>query len=196
MNKVELLELRKQIKRKKPDFIRQCHTKKTRLTAKWRKPKGIHSKMREKRKGHRKSPSPGYGSPKKVKGLHVLGLKSVRIISNKDLGNIDANNEGIILSATLGLRKKIEIIKKAVEKKIKILNIKDPEQFLKSVEKQMKKKKETKEAKTKEKEKKKKEKEKKITAKKKEKLAEKLTEEEKKEQEKKEQDKLLIKKEA
>jgi len=194
MNK--LLELRKNIKRRKPDFIRQSYTKKTRITAKWRKSRGLHSKMKRKLRGYRKSPSPGYGSPKKVKALHPSGLNPVLITSIKNLEKIDPDKEGIILSATLGSRKKIEIIKKVTEKKIKILNLKNPEQFLKSVEEKIKKKKEEKQAKTKEKEKRKKEKEKKRAEKKKEKLAEKLTEEEKKEKEKKEQDKLLIKKEV
>ena len=50
MNDIQrLLELRKRIKRKKPEFIRQDAHKKKSLESKWRKPKGLHSKMREKR---------------------------------------------------------------------------------------------------------------------------------------------------
>ena len=48
---MSLLELRRAMKRKKPDFIRQDSHKKAGLGAKWRKPKGIHSKMRKKHKG-------------------------------------------------------------------------------------------------------------------------------------------------
>ena len=42
----KLLELRKKIKGKKPNFIRQDAHKHKRLARKWRKPKGIQSKMR------------------------------------------------------------------------------------------------------------------------------------------------------
>jgi len=189
------LDLREQIKNKKPTFLRQCAHKRGRLANKWRRPKGLHSKMRKKLKGYRKSPSPGYGSPNEVKGVHPSGLKQILVNSIKDLEKIESDS-GIILSSKIGLRKKIELVKEAIEKKIKILNIKDPNLFLKSTEEKIKKKKEAKEAKTKEKEKKKKEKEKKVAEKKEKELAEKLTEEEKKEKEKKEQDKLLIKKEA
>ena len=195
MNKKELLELREEIKAKKPDFARQDYHKRPKLSKKWRKPKGLHSKMRKKLKGYRTSPSPGYGSPKSVNGLHASGLRLFLISSIKDLEKIDSSNEGIVLSSTLGLRKRIEIIKKALENKITILNYKNPKQFLKIVEERLKKEKEEKETKTKEKERKKKEKEKKGSEKKKEKL-EKLTEEEKKEEEKKEKDKLLTKKGA
>jgi len=196
MNKEELLELREKIKNKKPDFVRQEYKRRKTLAEKWRKPKGLQSKMRRKFKGRRKSPSTGYGSPKEIKGFDVSGLKQIYVNSINDLENVDAKEEGIILSTRIGLRKKIEIIKKATEKKIKILNIKNTEEFLKKVEEQRKKDKEKREEKTKEKEKKKKEKEKKVAEKKKEKLSEKLTEEEKKEKEKKEQDKLLTQKEA
>ncbi|MBW2978142.1 50S ribosomal protein L32e, partial [Candidatus Woesearchaeota archaeon] len=161
------LELRKQIKKKKPEFVRQ-DTKRKKLELKWRKPKGLHAKMRKKLKGYRKSPSPGYGSPRKVKNLHKSGLNTMLVASIKNLEKINPETDGIILSSTLGLRKKIEIIKKAIEKKIKILNIKDPEQFLKSTEEQIRKKKEAREAKVKEKEKRRKEKEKKKDEKKKE----------------------------
>jgi large subunit ribosomal protein L32e len=191
-----MLNLRKQIKRRKPCFIRQDAQKIKEIEPKWRKPKGIHSKMRRKLRGHRKSPSPGYGSPKAVRGIDNSGLKPVRVSSTKDLDKIDPKKQGVILSATVGLRKKIEIIKKTIDKKIKILNLKDPARFLKDTEENMKKRKEAKESKEKEKEKKVKEKEKKSAEKKKEKLAEKLTDDEKKEKEKKEKDKLLTKKEA
>ena len=41
----EELELRKKIKSKKPDFIRQDFHKK-RLKKKWKRPRGLHSKVR------------------------------------------------------------------------------------------------------------------------------------------------------
>ena len=56
----ELLELRKQIKNKKPDFIRQDAHKKKKLGKKWRKARGLHSKIRLKLRGRGKFVSNGY----------------------------------------------------------------------------------------------------------------------------------------
>ena len=65
-----LLQVRKELKERKPEFIRQDNPKRKKLNYKWRKPKGIHSKMRHNRRGKRGSPSPGYGSPNEIKGYH------------------------------------------------------------------------------------------------------------------------------
>ena len=65
----ELLKLREEIKENKPDFIRQEYPARKNLKKTWRKPKGIHSKMRKKKLGKRKQPSVGYKSPRLVRGL-------------------------------------------------------------------------------------------------------------------------------
>ena len=108
-------------------FIRQDYMRHLKLgknrkkLQKWRKPKGMHSKMRQKRKGYPKTVSIGYGTPKdeagKIKGNIPM------IINNIDeLNNIGKENIAII-SRRIGARKKINIIKKADEMKIKILNL-------------------------------------------------------------------------
>jgi len=185
----DLLKSRRVIKKK--DFIRQDFHKKIRLKKKWRRPRGLHSKIRLSKRGHRKKVEIGYKSPKKVRGLHKKGLKIKLVNSFKDTKDIDKNKEGIIIASSIGLKKKIELIKKIVEKKVTILNIKNPNDYLKKIEEMLKKKKEEKEKKKQAKEKKAKEKEKKVKEKK-EKLAEKVEKEEK-EKEKKEKDKLLTK---
>src|SRR3989338_8268748 len=83
-----LLELRTRIKERKPDFIRQDNPKRMKENDKWRKQKGIHSKIRHKFKGRRKMPSPGYKSPRKVKGLHHSGLKMIHVFSASDASKI------------------------------------------------------------------------------------------------------------
>src|SRR3990167_5790376 len=96
-----LLELRSKIKGKKPVFIRQDNPKRMKLNYKWRKPKGIHSKIRHHFKGRRKMPSPGYKSPMEVRGLHSSGLKIVRIFSLEDISKIKNGAEGIIISKSV-----------------------------------------------------------------------------------------------
>ena len=190
MNK-NLLELRKRIKSKKPYFVSQDINKRKRIRERWRKPRGWQSKMRLQRKGHRKCVKPGYGSPKDVYGLHSSGLEMLRINSEKELKDINPKTQGIIVAGAVGLKKRIELIKKAKEAGITILNIKNADLFLKNIEEERRKKKEEK---AKEGEKKEKAEKKKKASKKKE-QAPKKSEEERKEEEKKEKDKILTKKE-
>ena len=141
-----LLELRTKIKSKKSDFIRQDYQRRKRLGRKlnWRKPKGIHSKIRHHLKGRRKMPSPGYKSPFKVRGLHQSGLKIVNISSVSHIDKIKKDTEGIVISRQVGMKKKFEILKRAKEAGITILNANIDEQitkiedFLKSKEKKTK----------------------------------------------------------
>ena len=197
MEKEKLLGLRKSIKSKKPAFIKQDTHKKSRLKKKWKRPRGFQSKIRLHKKGYRREVYKGWGSPSEVAGLHPSGLKIIKVNMLKDLEGINPEEEGAMISKTVGLKKKLDIIKKAKEKGITILNVKDPENFVKDVEDVMSKKKAEKSKKLQEKEKKKKDAEKKTEEKKEEKgekLSEKLSEEEKKDVEKKKKDKVLIKK--
>ncbi len=182
----ELLELRKHIKSKKPDFIRQDTHKKKRLCRKWRRPKGLHSKIRLKLKGRAKKVQLGYGSPKKVRNLHKSGFQQYVIKSIKDLEVLDSKKTGLVISSSLGNKKRIVILKKAKEKGFRVLNFSNPDEFIKKVEEKI----------TLRKNKKKGEQKKTEEAKRKEekKLIEKAGVGNKKEAEKKEKDKLLTKK--
>ena len=159
MNLAQLLELRKKQKSKKPNFVRQGYGLKRRLKDTWRKPKGAHSKIREKRKGHRKPVSIGYRSPAKVRYLTPSGLKPVWITNLNELKKVEKNVE-IIVSKSLGLKKKIEILKEIQKLGLKVLNIKNVEQFLKTAEESLKHRKSKKREKIKKKKTKKKEKKK------------------------------------
>jgi large subunit ribosomal protein L32e len=191
----ELLKIRKDLKKKKPHFMRQDAHKRKRLKNSWRKSRGSQSKMRQGLKGYRRSITIGWGSPRKVYGLSKEGLEKITVNNVNDLKKMDAKKEGALISGSVGLRKKLDIIKEAENLKIKILNIKDPQKFVKDSEESMKKKKEEKEARQKEKEKKKtdKKKEKKKEEKTIEEAVE-VTEEEKKKHDKEDKDKLLTKK--
>ena len=209
-----LLEIRNEIKERKPDFIRQDNPKRMKVNYKWRKPKGIHSKIRHKFKGRRKMPSPGYKSPIKVKGLHSSGLEIINIYSIKDISQIKKESQGIVIAKTIGMKKQFEILKKAKELGIKVLNLNVDGQ-IKKIEDiiNSKKKKDAKEKKAEVKEEKKPKETKKEEIKKeaktkesKENISEKKSEEDRKESnaserrtrsqltEKKEKDKLLTKK--
>lgn len=88
----------------------------------WRRPTGRDNKMREKRKGYPKVVSIGYKKSKKL-GKNIVVVKNI-----KDLGSIKKNEIPII--GKVGKKKKIDILKKAKERKISIQNI-NTEKFLK-----------------------------------------------------------------
>ncbi|MDI6798801.1 MAG: 50S ribosomal protein L32e [Candidatus Aenigmarchaeota archaeon] len=108
--------------RKKPKFLRVSAKAYKRLGKKWRKPRGYHAKLRRREKSKGKMPSPGYGAPKALRCLHPSGFKEVLINSIKDLEKVDPKNEAIKIAHTVGKKKRQEIIKKAEELKIKVLN--------------------------------------------------------------------------
>jgi len=194
MKKEELLEMRKKKKSKKPAFIRQDAHKKIRLgrSKTWRRPKGRHSKMRLCKAGHAKMPTTGWGTPKEIRHLHKSGLKMVMVCNLKDLTGLKKEEDGVVLSSSMGKKKKFEVIKKAEEMGLKILNIRDTkayaEKFKKKVEEKKQKRAKKAEAKSKKKAKEKPKKEEKPKA-----TAE-ASEEDKKKEEKKEKDKILTKK--
>jgi len=195
---MKLIELRRIMKKRKPVFNRQDSHKKKRLRKGWRRPRGLQSKMRLNLKGYCRCVSKGYRSPKKVRGFDKSGVNAIKVSCVKDLEQV--KDEGVIIKK-VGLRKKIEIVKKAVEKGITIINIKDVNAFLNEVEEKMKKKKAEKVKEAESKEKKKKAKEKAAQDKKKKDEEEKVKEAEKTEEEiakekKEEKDKVLIKKEG
>lgn len=187
----ELLQVRKELKERKPEFIRQDTQKRKKLSLKWRRPKGIHSKMRHHFKGKRTSPSPGHKSPLKVRGLHSSGLKIVNVCSAKDLEKVRKDAEGIVISGQVGMKKSYEILKKAKMAGISVLNL-NMDEKIKEIEDFMSSKKKPKESKKEQKEGPKKPESKKEASEAKE--QEQVTEEEKKEAEKKEKDRLLTKK--
>ncbi|MBI5797562.1 hypothetical protein HZA98_01510 [Candidatus Woesearchaeota archaeon] len=133
VNLKSLLELRKAINAKKPTFLRQDAHRNKSLEKKWRKPNGLHSKIRLKMRGRRVMPSPGYASPRLVRGLTREGLVPHMVNNLKDLAHFDPKTE-IVVIAHVGAKKKVAILKVCLEKKYPISRLKAPEAFVKKVE--------------------------------------------------------------
>ena len=112
-------------KRNKPIFLRQGWNRYIRLgkqikkKRKWRHASGGDSKTRLKERGKPRRPNIGWGADKTTKG-NVAGMVAVRIETLKQLEGIE-KGQGIII-AHLGRKKRVEIIKMANEKGLKILN--------------------------------------------------------------------------
>jgi large subunit ribosomal protein L32e len=109
-------------KRKIPEFRRPLSGTIKRIKESWRRPRGLHSKVRQKEKSKLKMPDIGYRQPKEVRGLHPSGFKEVLVRNLKDLERVDPSKEAIRIAATVGKKKREEIVKKAKELKIRILN--------------------------------------------------------------------------
>ncbi|MBS3126158.1 50S ribosomal protein L32e [Candidatus Woesearchaeota archaeon] len=185
----DALAHRERIKSKKPIFVYQDAHKRVEIPKKWRKPKGIQSKMRLKKKGYRRCVSQGWRSPKEIRGTHPSGLIPVRVFNRSDLERIIPGKEGAVLAKGVGGRNRMEMLELAQKKNIRILNLKNPADFIKSYKEMFEQKKQQREE-----SKKKKEAKKEAKGKKAEKKEEAANEEEQKKQEKKEKDKLLIQK--
>ena len=95
--------------------------KNRRKLQKWRRPRGRQSKMRKKRFSYPVMPCAGYGSPKKESGL-INGKKPILINNVQDLTNVEKNFV-LIISRRIGAKKKMDIIKKAQERNMQILNL-------------------------------------------------------------------------
>jgi len=116
------LKTRLKRKRKKPEFIRQGGKNLKRLGKKWRKPRGSQSKLRKHKKARGFIPHPGYGSPKSVKGLHPSGFEEILIYNVNDLGKINSEKQACRIASSVGMKKRLKIMEKTKELKIKVLN--------------------------------------------------------------------------
>ncbi len=94
--------------------------KKRKKKQKWRKPKGRDNKMREKRKGYPKTVSVGHKKNKKLRDK-INGKTPIIVYNVKELEKIGKGE--IVIIGKVGKRKRLEILKKAQEKKIPVYNV-------------------------------------------------------------------------
>jgi large subunit ribosomal protein L32e len=85
-------------------------------------PKGAHNKMRRQLKAKGALPTPGFGSPAKVRGLHPSGFREVLVSNVASLAGINPETEAVRIAATVGMRNRVKIQAKALEQGLKILN--------------------------------------------------------------------------
>lgn len=135
--KENLIELRKKMKKKRPDFKRVESWRYKRVKGSWRKARGIDSQTRKKTKSGVKSPNVGYRTPKEIRGLHPSGYEEVRVITKKDLEGLDPKKHALKISGRLGARKRIPLIDYAQNRGFKILNLGISQRELEELEKML-----------------------------------------------------------
>jgi large subunit ribosomal protein L32e len=119
---MEQLKLRESINKSRPAFRRQEWFRYVRLGDSWRKPRGLHSKMRRNYKYRPNLVSTGYRGPKAVRGLHPSGFQEVMVFRVEDLEDVDPKKQAARIGHSVGTRKREEIEKVADEKGIRVLN--------------------------------------------------------------------------
>ncbi|HEX5920677.1 MAG TPA: 50S ribosomal protein L32e [Nitrososphaeraceae archaeon] len=118
----ELLQLRKKIADKRPEFVRQESWRYKKLAPNWRKPKGKDNKMRKQVSGVPPLVKVGYKGPRRSRGLHPSGYNDILVFNTRDLSKIDPKVDAVRIAHGVGNKKRIDIVTEATKLKIKILN--------------------------------------------------------------------------
>ena len=107
-------------RRKKVKSSRVNSHRYKRLDSNWRKPKGKDA--RDKINNKANVPKIGRSIDRKFRGVHPSGLKELLVRNLNDLNKVK-DGYGIRIAHTVGKKKKLEIVKEAKKKGIKIFNL-------------------------------------------------------------------------
>lgn len=122
MRMTDALTKRNQLKARKPAFLAQDTHKKKRIRQRWKRPRGLQSKVRLHKRGYRRSVSSGWRSPKAARGLSPEGLIPVRVENLAQLEALDAATHGAMVSGRVSIRTKKTLYDEAKKRSITILN--------------------------------------------------------------------------
>ena len=106
--------------KKKHKFLRQEGHKRKRLADNWRKPRGVHSKLRLRRRGKAKMVSIGYKMPENVRGLLKGNVQQV-LVSKPEHLKFVKKGEVAVLKKTSN-KKRLEILLEAKKLNVAVLN--------------------------------------------------------------------------
>ncbi|RLG66281.1 50S ribosomal protein L32e [archaeon] len=118
-----LLRIREDMKNRKPKFTRMNYWLLDRIDEDtWRNPRGLDNKIRLERKGFPSKVKIGYRKPRKIRGLHPSGFREIIVYNVADLELVDPTKEAIRIASTVGMRKREQILNRARELGIRVLN--------------------------------------------------------------------------
>jgi len=107
---------------RRPAFKRQEWFRYSKLGENWRRPKGIHSKMRRHMKRRPPMVDIGFRGPATVRGLHPSGFEEVLVYNADGLKDVDPKVQAVRIGGTVGTKKRLDIQAKADELGIRVLN--------------------------------------------------------------------------
>jgi large subunit ribosomal protein L32e len=117
------LQIRRQIKKRTPEFLREEWFRYKRIPKNWRHPDGITSKMRINLKYRPSKVRVGFRGPRETRGLHSSGFEEVIVYNVSDLEVINPKTQAARIGSSVGTKKRINIEKKAEELDIRVLNL-------------------------------------------------------------------------
>jgi large subunit ribosomal protein L32e len=123
------------ISKKKRKFVRYKSVNQVKLKGGWRRVRGMHNKVRLKKKGHIHKVSIGYGTKKEERNLYNSKFDYKLINNLNDLNDLD--KKYILISKSIGLKKRIEILKRAMELNLNVIKFNDINLFLKNAEEKL-----------------------------------------------------------
>lgn len=130
MNKQQLLDVRRKLKKAKPHFVERESKFSASIKERWRLPRGRHSAIRQKDRGRPVQPTPGFRAPRAVRGLDRSGLKTVVVSTAKQLESLVPGTHGVIIGKTVGIKKKLDLLVAAQKNKLTVLNVKNIDQYI------------------------------------------------------------------
>jgi large subunit ribosomal protein L32e len=120
-DRANLMAVKRQLQRTRPKFTRHRPDRKSSLDDRWKKPRGLHNKLKDRKRGCAPWVSDGYRTPVEVRGLHISGLAIVRVANVKELAAVDAQTSGVVIAA-VGAKRQLEILRACAQKNIRVLN--------------------------------------------------------------------------
>ena len=112
------------VKKRRRPFRRHQHDRKIAVKPSWRKPKGIDSVVRRQFRGQIHMPRIGYGSDRRTKHMLPNGFYKFTVHNAGELDMLLMHNRRYAaqIAASVGAKKRLDIVKRAAELDIKVLN--------------------------------------------------------------------------
>jgi len=113
----------KKLRQRVPKFRRQeAHTRKRLSKSGWRSPRGAQSKLRRYHKSKGALVRVGYRIPRIYRNL-IHGKEPIRVENVSMLKGLDKEKYIVIVSAKVGMKKKLDVVKEAVKLGLEIQNV-------------------------------------------------------------------------
>jgi large subunit ribosomal protein L32e len=128
------MRTKRMLRKSTPKFTRHAPHRKARLMNKsqWKKPRGLHNKMKDNKRGSLPKVSDGYRTPQEVRGLHISGMEIVHVSNLKQLEGLKKETQAVVISS-VGAKRQIELLNACMKHGIRVLNHK-PEARINALE--------------------------------------------------------------
>jgi large subunit ribosomal protein L32e len=107
---------------KRARFRRAGFGTKKQIGESWRRPRGLQSKQRMQKKAKGAHPTPGFGSPVAVRGLHPSGFEDLLVHNLQELEGLDATTQAVRIAGAVGMKKRELMQNRAAELGLRVLN--------------------------------------------------------------------------